>query len=504
MKQELQKLIEKECKKRIRKNTKRIRKIKQAGTIIERMTGIHQEKKLKKTIPFIWQREKQFNPYYVLKNASFYAKAVATSIKNGKYKPKPSLMFKIRKREPGRTREINVFSVVDAAVAKWLNENLIKNNAALLSSHAYAYRKDKNANHAINHLHFVATEHNKVFIGEYDFSDFHGNIQHDTLTATLRDRFITTERERRAIISLIKHDKATAEMYADQRFDTNKKGLPQGSAISMTLSNMYCYPLDVRLERSGASFARFADDIVIVSENEETANKCENILFDEATSRGFVISREKSQGISALVANPLKEPHDTKQSFDFLGHKVSQSISIADKSIARIKRHVTKIINKHLIYYPKRMVFSSRRYLNSLHIDWDLIACINSIRRYIYGNITEAKLSACLKDNAEPVQNVKNLLSHYPLVNDGNIFKELDGWLCYTLYYALKARSKLLSKYLADYRVPSKNQLITGEWYTGKYPIETRIPSFFKSWLYIQKSRKRGRRLDQFSTKVYY
>jgi RNA-directed DNA polymerase len=503
MRHEIQKLIEEECRKRIKKNTRRIIRQKRKQLHIERLTGVR-EVKSSKRIPFIWKEDKQFNPYYVLANASFFASNVTKSIKEGRYQPKPSLTFTIRKRDSGKNRELNMFSIVDAAVAKWVNNNLLKNNIALLSPYAFAYRKDKNANHAIDHLHFAATEHHKVFIGEYDFSNFHDTIEHTKLLEIVKSRFTTSITERLIIFSFLTHAQANAYNYRRKIFEVNTTGLPQGSAISMTLSNMYCYPLDARLEKSGASFARYADDIVFIAEDAKIANHCENIIFDEAKNSGLEVSSNKSNGISSLINNPLKNQEKFKPDFDFLGHKIAKNISIADKSISRIKRKITKIVNEHLIYYPKNKGFSSKRYLSSLQIDWDYIACIHSIRRYIYGNISEAQLSKCLSDKSEPIRYAKNLLTYFPLVNNGDLFKKLDGWLCYTLYYALKRRCELLKDYLPNYYVPAKRDLITGEWYKGKFPRETTIPSFFRSWLYVQEMRKRGRRLDQFSTKTYY
>lgn len=504
MRQEILKLIEKECRKRILKNNKRLLRKTQAMKTKERATGRKFPQREIKKAPAIWLCEKQYNPYYVLANASFLSRAVTKAIKAGTYRPKPSISFNIAKKDSQKTREINMFSIIDSAVAKWINTTLLKNNSALLSPYSFAYRKDRNGNHAIHHLHLASTEHHKMFIGEFDFSNFHSNIPHERLRSVLKARFTISDTEWNVINSFLIHQKASPKSYEKNEFEVNSHGLPQGSAISMTLANMYVYPLDNRLEKSGANFARFSDDIVIVTENEAVANKCENILFDEATLSEFVINKEKSNGISTLTFNPLNSSRNVKTSFDFLGHRLSDDISIAEKSVNRIKKRLTQIINQHLIYYPKKHGFSHKRYLSSLKIDWDLVNCIKAIRRYVYGTITEEKISTCLKDKSEPMKMSRSLLTYFPLVNNGNAFKALDGWLCYTLFYALKARAKILSQYIEDYQIPSKEELISGLWYNGKYAIETKLPSFFKAWLYVQEMRKRGKRLDQFPTQSYY
>lgn len=83
-----------------------------------------------------------------------------------------------------------------------------------------------------------------------------------------------------------------------------------------------------------------------------------------------------------------------------------------------------------------------------------------------------------------------NLLAFYPLVDDSQIFRELDGWLLNVLGRAQKERIRLLKKYNLVYKPYTKDELITGSWYDNhEIKVETQLPSFYKSWLYIKNCR---------------
>ena len=43
------------------------------------------------------------------------------------------------------------------------------------------------------------------------------------------------------------------------------------------------------------------------------------------------------------------------------------------------------------------------------------------------------------------------------------------------------------NRFVTDYKIYSKDELISGKWYKSTIYQETKIPSFFKSWLYVRK-----------------
>jgi hypothetical protein len=136
--------------------------------------------------------------------------------------------------------------------------------------------------------------------------------------------------------------------------------------------------------------------------------------------------------------------------------------------------------------YPKRGAFSTTR-IGPGSLDWDLVTCVNEIRRYLYGQVTDRHLSNCLANTETPLKMTRSLLSYYPLVTNPTVFKQLDGWLVDVLRRALQQRKALIEHFVQDYRVYSKQEIISGSWYVNDIPNETRLPSFYRGWLYVRK-----------------
>jgi hypothetical protein len=56
-------------------------------------------------------------------------------------------------------------------------------------------------------------------------------------------------------------------------------GTPQGSGISPLLSNIYLDELDHKMEQLGYKMVRYADDIVVLRQSQEEAEKAEPNRF---------------------------------------------------------------------------------------------------------------------------------------------------------------------------------------------------------------------------------
>lgn len=266
----------------------------------------------------------------------------------------------------------------------------------------------------------------------------------------------------------------------------NGRGVPQGSSISLFLANVACLDLDIELEREGAVFARYADDTIILCSSYEMAHRCANRMLAHGTRSRTEINFDKSEGIFLITPEPRGEMR-AKRHFDFLGNRISQtSVTIAPRSVHRIKRRISEMIHRHLLYYPKQGLFSATR-IGPNSLDWDLVTCINEIRRYLYGSVTDADLTAALTNPAAPLRKTLSLLSYYPLVDDPTIFRQLDGWLVDVIQRAQKERKNHIDHLVAGYHLYTEQEIISGSWYANLIPNETRLPSFFHGWIYVRK-----------------
>lgn len=119
---------------------------------------------------------------------------------------------------------------------------------------------------------------------------------------------------------------------------------------------------------------------------------------------------------------------------DFLGPRVRvNGVSLPEKSKKRIKAKISSIVHKHLFLHRR----GANGALDASRIgvgfsDWDLVTCINEIRKYIYGGLRETHLTEFL-DNDEKLPFIRGLMAFFPLHSLSSELESLDGWLANTL-----------------------------------------------------------------------
>ena len=239
------------------------------------------------------------------------------------------------------------------------------------------------------------------------------------------------------------------------------------------------------------TFARYADDTLIVADSYAKACECANLLLSHGEQSGTKINFSKSPGIAVLSDDSRSEIRQ-KRSVIFLSHELSgDGVAIAPTAIARMKKRAARIMYNNLLLQPKRRQFNASRIGHGFR-DWDLVTCVNELRRYIYGRITEASLSAGLSGKAR-INSTRCALSFFPLVDDegGTVLRQLDGWLADTLERCYAKRCDILRPLGHAVSPVTADELISGSWYSfPSVPFEKKLPSFFKAWLYVNKAAK--------------
>ena len=133
-------------------------------------------------------------------------------------------------------------------------------------------------------------------------------------------------------------------------------GTPQGSSLSLFLSNIAAHELDKTLERTNGAFVRFADDIVCVTYNHDDALNVVQHFRRHCHYSGIAINYEKSPGIAQLPPSSAGDKRfafvnegdvgriKTINEFDYIGHKFTRDhVKISTKGIKRIKRHISSL-----------------------------------------------------------------------------------------------------------------------------------------------------------------
>jgi hypothetical protein len=276
--------------------------------------------------------------------------------------------------------------------------------------------------------------------------------------------------------------------------------------------------LDKKLERINGTFVRFADDIVCVTYSHDDALNVVHQFRQHCHYSGISINYEKSPGIAQLSATSIGDRRFAfvndgdlgrirqLAEFDYIGHKFTKDeIKISSRAIARIKRRISKLIYIHLLHNPRsRKKFATSRVGGSFY-DWDLVTCINEIRRYVNGGLKERELREFLDKNLR-IRRFKGLMSFYPLVTSIEQFASLDGWLVSALRRAINERSYILySEFGVQLEPLNDGKLISGSWYqyNAGIPLETNAPSFVLAWRAARKSFKQYG-LTDFDQPRYY
>ena len=378
--------------------------------------------------PDYWKKDKKFDPFYVKRKSKSIAKSICKKIRNKTYSPCTPHLKEIEKNGGGM-RKLTIYQIPDAAVSHLFYTRLLSKNKHRFSSFSYAYRSDRNVHFAIQDISIDIQQDARTFIAEFDFSDFFGSINHQSLFDQFsKNGFFISEEETSVIKAFL---------------GTSGKGIPQGTSISLFLANLVCWKLDSQLEKQGLKFARYADDTVIWSPDYSSICRASNIINVFATEAGVSINIKKSDGINLLADPGSKVEMASKESFDFLGYSIStDKVSIKNKSEQKIKKQISHILYMNLIE-PIESKPLRGLIIPSNDKDPAFLTSIIRIRRYLYGGLLNKQIIEYIQGRSNAIF-FKGAMSFYPLLSDEEQLRKLDGWLLSVIYRALKRRQELL------------------------------------------------------------
>lgn len=336
--------------------------------------------------PLLWSYDPSHDPYHVRARAAVIGHAVSAAVRSGAYAPFPPAGFEVMKPSGG-VREVTAFAIADEVVSKRLYGSLLEKNRSALSPRSYAYRPDLGVNDAIRHIATEWSGERRLYLAHFDFRDYFGSISHDHIWSTIRSLGLATTRTERRLLGAFMAAPLPTMLPATRPAEAQRRvrGVPQGTTVSLLLANIAATPLDRELERLGASFARFADDMVIWSRDYATISRAVESLHQFADRSGFHINHSKSTGVSILVGadSGIPEFRHT-DGIEFLSHRISLDfVSLSDRTVRMAKENINGFIYSHLLREPINGTQDLRRLKGGL--DRDYIALVWELRRYLYG-----------------------------------------------------------------------------------------------------------------------
>ncbi|WP_312348529.1 reverse transcriptase domain-containing protein [Stenotrophomonas acidaminiphila] len=254
---------------------------------------------------------------------------IQSRVLSGSYRFTPYKEKLISKGASSNPRQISIPTVRDRITLRALCECLgdIYPEAKLKLPHAVIDTLKKKLESG------AFTEYAKI-----DLQSFYPTISHKLVLSSTWKRI--RKRELRSLILKSISTPTVPESRGSTTYSENKRGVPQGLAVSNLLAEISLLGLDSIFSNiDDVWYCRYVDDILILTTN----GKAEPIAIE-------VISRLKKIGLSA---HPLKPGSKTKignltQQFSFLGYLVEKnSIRIRRESILRFESSIAKILTAY-------------------------------------------------------------------------------------------------------------------------------------------------------------
>ena len=272
---------------------------KNKATGVDKMTKKEYSRNIETNISSLIQRMKE-NKYYVQPVRRTYIPKV-----NGKLRP------------------LGIPAYEDKLVQAQVSEILNIIFERYFKDFSYGFRPNKDCHQAINRIDKTIMNNKVNYIVEADIKGFFDNVDHNILI-----RLLEVIIKDKNFIKLIKKFLKSGYMYEDKIEETDK-GTPQGGIISPILANLYLHvALDNWFEnnfkqicKGKAYLVRYADDFVAMFEKETDAKLFYEMLVNRLAQFKLEIEPTKTRIF------PFGRNNKNKESFDFLGFTISDSIT---------------------------------------------------------------------------------------------------------------------------------------------------------------------------------
>ncbi len=241
-----------------------------------------------------------------------HGNAIKNLILSERYTPVPAEKILIPKPGSKKKRELIVPCVVDGMIMKEINYLLNPYYEKMFSDNSFGFRPQKGCLRALKYVIGIMNE-GYDYIISIDLASFFDTVNHKKLFQIMEKDF---EDER--LLRLIKMYITTKVIYGRHIY-RNYIGVPQGSALSPLLANVYLNEFDQMMDKLGYRYIRYADDIVLFAQNEfekkEIYNVASNILINDLKLK---INKDKtiiSKGRLEYLGYEIRKNNEEKYNF---------------------------------------------------------------------------------------------------------------------------------------------------------------------------------------------
>jgi group II intron reverse transcriptase/maturase len=288
---------------------------------------------------------------------------IQRAVKNGKYKPMPTLRKLIPKGD-NRFRQLGIPSVKDR-ILQQSTKNVIEQIFEMkFLDCSYGYRPNKSAHQAVEQIKRYVQQ-GYTWVIDADVEKFFDSVDHKLMM-----NFVAEEISDGKVLNLIE-SWLKAGVMNEGEIAEKTVGTPQGGVISPLLANIYLHEMDEQITKMrGVRMVRYADDVVVLC---KTRKKAEGMMKQvEGILTGLKLRLNKTK---------TKMVNVKEESFGFLGFKFKRGggrlfVTPKKKTIEKFKEAVRKTTRRRLSVKPKVMIGR----LNSVIRGWGNYFRIGNIK----------------------------------------------------------------------------------------------------------------------------
>ncbi|GAB2585381.1 group II intron reverse transcriptase/maturase [Nitrincola alkalisediminis] len=213
---------------------------------------------------------------------------VKDQLQAGQYHPQPVRRVEIEKPDGGK-RMLGIPTIVDRVIQQAVAQVLTPIFDPNFSQHSYGFRPGRNGQQAVKQVQQIIKQKRRIAV-DVDLSKFFDRVNHDLLMS-LVGRRVHDKRLNQLIARYLR-----AGVIDNQLFQETREGVPQGGPLSPLLANITLDPLDKELEKRGHTFARYADDFIILVKSQRAGERVLHNVTKYLSNRlKLVVNTEKSQ-----------------------------------------------------------------------------------------------------------------------------------------------------------------------------------------------------------------